>query len=145
MGLTQQIIESPEGGTVSLTGDELPGTGYFVGGVVSPLIIPNLRFTPDALFQIDAFINHLNSPDVGAAYLGWWTDSETGKLYLDATSHHQARDVAEKISLRRREIAFWDIANEAEIRTPADDAPSTHVADCTCIYCIPNHSEGQQP
>lgn len=108
MNITDQIISSPEGGTVSLTGDALPTTGYYVGGKVSALVIDGY-LVDQGRKLIDAFIELVNSPDVGAEYLGWWTDEETGKLYVDATTHVRGYFKAEELCLERGEIAFYDI------------------------------------
>jgi hypothetical protein len=116
MGIAEQIIANPEGGTVSLTGNPVPESGYFVGGMVSPLILPTpIEFTPDAAFEIETFVNYLLDR-VGADYLGWWTDEETGKLWVDATSWHADYDEAERLCRERGEIAFWSIADQREFR-----------------------------
>ena len=116
MNFTEQILAKPEGGTVSLTGDSLPVTGYFVGGVVAPLVIEPEDSPADQREALDTFIEYLNGPTVEAAYLGWWTDEETGKLWVDGTSHHETEFVAGRIGRRRREIAIFDIERQREIR-----------------------------
>lgn len=116
MNFTEQIMANPSGGTVSLTGDDLPVTGYFVGGVVSPLILEPSDSPAERRAMLDDFIDYLNGPTVGAAYLGWWTDEETGRVWVDGTSHHADHDVASKIGFRRHEIAIFDIARGRELR-----------------------------
>lgn len=117
MNITSLIIASPDGGTVSLTADPLPTTGYFVGGLVRPLILGNgIEFTPDALFQIDVFLDYLNGPTVGAPFIGWWTDEKTGRVYVDATTWHESYWVAERECRRRHEIAFYDIERGRSFR-----------------------------
>lgn len=117
MDFTSKIIEKPEGGTLSLTGDALPVTGYFVGGVVAPLVLERSEVhTRQGREMIDEFIAYLNGPTVGAAYLGWWTDEETGRLWVDGTSHHSTEFVASRIGRRRHEIAIFDIERERELR-----------------------------
>lgn len=116
MNITSKILAKPEGGTVSLTGDPLPTGGYFVGGLVSPLIIEPEDSPREQREALDHFIEYLNGPTVGAAFLGWWTDEETGKLWVDGTSHHETEFVAGRIGRRRREIAIYDIAKQRELR-----------------------------
>lgn len=116
MNLTQQILAKPEGGTVSLTGDDLPVTGYFVGGLVSPLIIEPEDPPADQREALDTFIEYLNGPTVAVSYLGWWTDEETGKLWVDGTTWHETEFEAGRIGRRRREIAIYDIAKQRELR-----------------------------
>lgn len=115
MGIAEQIIASPEGGTVSLTGDPVPGSGYFVGGMVSPLILDERGTLADEREAIGAFVQHLLGR-VGADYLGWWTDEETGKLWVDATSWHETEFEAGRVGRQRREIAIYDVANQHELR-----------------------------
>lgn len=114
MNVIGQVLSNPTGGTVSLTDDELPTTGYFVGGVVSPLILEPTESPADQREALEAFVPYLQS--MGVAYLGWWTDEETGKLWVDGTSHHSTEFVAGRIGRRRREIAIFDIARERELR-----------------------------
>ena len=117
MNFTDKIVEKPEGGTVSLTGDPLPLGGYFVGGVVAPLVLDEDDIhTPEGRAKVDEFIAYLNGPTVGAAFLGWWTDEETGKVWVDGTSHHSTEFVAGRIGRRRREIAIFDIERQRSLR-----------------------------
>jgi hypothetical protein len=113
--ITELITSSPSGGTVSLAGDELPGTGYFVGGLVSPLIIEpgdSPAYQRDAL---ETFASYLVET-VGAEYLGWWTDEDTDKLWVDGTTWHETEFEAGRAGRRRREIAVYDIARQRELR-----------------------------
>lgn len=116
MNFTEQIMANPSGGTVSLVGEDLPTTGYFVGGVVAPLILEPSDSPAERREMLDDFIDYLNGPTVGAAYLGWWTDEETGRVWVDGTSHHQDHDVASKIGFRRHELAIYDIERDRELR-----------------------------
>lgn len=117
MNFTEQITASPSGGTISLAGDPLPTTGYFVGGMVSPLILDEGEVqTHEGRAKIDEFIAYLNGPTVGAPFLGWWTDEETGKLWVDGTSHYLTEFIASRIGRRRNEIAIFDIERQQELR-----------------------------
>lgn len=116
MNIAAQITRNPEGGTVGLEGRDLPATGYFVGGVVASLIVdtgPGWAY--DERPGIDFFIAYL-ADRVGAEYVGWWVDGETGKLYVDGTSWHADYDEAERACRERGEIAFWDIERQREFR-----------------------------
>lgn len=110
MNLSDMIIKAPEGGTFDLTRRELPTFGYYVGGAAAPLIIQG-EVTPAVARTIESFA--LEAP---AAFVGWWTDSETGLLYVDATDWYASHDVAYRQSEARREIAFWDISAQQEVR-----------------------------
>lgn len=108
---TQQILANPEGGTVSLTASELPTTGYYVGGKVVPLVIDDSADVED---DIDFFVEYLHT--LGAEYLGWWTDEETGKLWVDASDWFAEYEQAETVCRARGEIAFYSIADERSFR-----------------------------
>jgi hypothetical protein len=113
-----QITASPEGGTSSLRDHVvgLPTHGYFVGGLVSPLIIDDVDLiTQDDRWNLEMFASYLIET-VGAEYLGWWTDSETGKVWVDGTTWHSDLDEAAWTGRGRSEIAIYDVAAQAEIR-----------------------------
>jgi hypothetical protein len=48
--------------------------------------------------------------------IGVWTDSETGRVYLDAVEHIESRSDALRIAAERGELAIWDLYAKAEIR-----------------------------
>ncbi len=110
MNITDLIVNSPNGGTASLVDGELPVTGYFVGGVVSSLILDSVDRD-----EIEVFVTYLLA-GTSAEYVGWWVDSETGKLYVDGVSWYTYQERAAWVAGRRHEIAFWDIEQELEIR-----------------------------
>lgn len=116
MDFTQRILDTPSGGTIHLGGDNLPVTGYYVGGVVSPLILEPDDSPADQREALDEFIAYLNGPTVGAPFLGWWTDEETGKVWVDGTTWHETEAEAGRIGLERREIAIFDIERDRELR-----------------------------
>jgi hypothetical protein len=116
MNLTEHIIASPSGGTLSLEGNPLPVTGYFVGGLVSPLIVEDATSVTGLRADLNAFIEYLNGPTVAADYVGWWTDEETGRLWVDATTWHETEFEAGRVGRQRREIAVYDIERQRELR-----------------------------
>lgn len=108
----RQITESPEGGTVAQDGRDNPDGGFFVGGHGDPVVFSaGAGFTPDLERQVTHWLRTCRAP-----YVGWWTDEETGKLYLDGSDWIEAEFTASQIARLRHEIAFWDIGNEREIR-----------------------------
>lgn len=115
---TRLILDNPEGGTVKLSGLDasLPGHGYFVGGVVSALIIDNpSEPTTEDIEAVDTFVSYLQGSDVRAEYLGWWTDEETGKLYVDGSTHFYSEHYARREGRNRGEIAIFDIVRKTSI------------------------------
>lgn len=111
--LTRSIIhaDTPEeaGGTVALNGLPLPTTGFFVGGATESLIFERLAdVDPGA---IERYVTYAPS-----AYVGWWVDDETGKVYVDAVDWYANEFTASAIARTRKEIAVWDIARVREVR-----------------------------
>ena len=112
MSITSEILYTPEGGTVSLTSAEVPGTGYFVGGLTNPLVHDRMR---DGHVEITRFVETVQRERL-APYLGWWTDGETGLLWVDGSDWFADREDAVAAGNERGEIAIYDVANQAEIR-----------------------------
>lgn len=115
MNIVEQIFASPEGGTASLNGGKLPVYGYFVGGLVSPLILDGTSDAAGARDEIEAFVAYL-AESTDAGYAGWWTDEETGKVYVNGVDWYGSEMRAADIGHQRREIAVYDIADQRELR-----------------------------
>lgn len=111
--LVNQILSTPDGGTVRMDGRPLPTTGYFVGGAGRALEI-EASGAADMISRITEFLNGITFDR--AMYVGWWTDTETGKLWLDTTTWTGNYNQAEEWCRSREEIAFWDIARQREFR-----------------------------
>jgi hypothetical protein len=112
-------IVDGEGGTVATNGFDLPETGFFVGGLVPPLVFESAEDAnrPEALGAIQRFI-----ADNVPTYVGWWTDSETGKVYVDATSWHWSKALATHAATSRGELAFYDMLEQRDIRIAYDES-----------------------
>jgi hypothetical protein len=102
--MIEMIKDGQTGGTFSVDGHGVPDVGYFVGGAVPSLINPTVE-------QITEFIE-----TCGADYVGFWEDSETLALYVDAVDWTPSESYARRLSELRSEIAYWDIHNAAEVR-----------------------------
>lgn len=115
--LVNQILSTPDGGTVRMDGRPLPTSGYFVGGAGRALEIELKDSAVGAAFAQDLIRDFLNGITLDQVmYVGWWTDSETGKLWLDTTTWTASYNQAEQWCTDREEIAFWDIARAREFR-----------------------------
>jgi hypothetical protein len=112
----EQIMASPAGGTLSLTGDPLPTGGYYVGGVILPLILDPEDSPQEQADQVKHFAEYLLAQSAFARFLGWWTDVETGRVWVDGVSHHATEYRASRFGRIRREIAIFDIARGCELR-----------------------------
>jgi hypothetical protein len=119
MNIVETILGNPQGGTVKLGGGDLPVTGYFVGGVVNPLLIEPDDRPEDVRDNLKFFLEYL-AEDTEAVrsvqYVGWWTDEETGRLWVDGTSWHETEYEARRTGWERREIAIFDIERDRELR-----------------------------
>lgn len=102
--MASHMLTNPDGGTFALDGSDLPTTGYYVGGLVSPLIVDDLTTEED----VALFIDYLRS--LGKVqFVGWWTDIEDGTVWVDGTSHMATYIDAEVACKERGERAFYDI------------------------------------
>lgn len=108
--ITRHIIDNPTGGTFDLFEETLPTTGYWVGGEGHSLVFADvLHLSP---VMLNGFVNALPG-----RFVGWWIDEQTGKLWVDQCTWVPSLEAAHRIARSRGEIAFWDIANDHEIRT----------------------------
>lgn len=116
--LAEQILSTPDGGTIRTDGHPLPKSGYFIGGAGRAMAIEprsdNLLSDAYTRDQVGNFLRGIQLDR--AMYVGWWTDSETGKLWLDTTTWTANYNQAEQWTTDRGEIAFWDIARAREFR-----------------------------
>lgn len=108
--IIDQIIGNPEGGTAHLHGHPLPPGGFLVGGAGTALVFRS----PE---EMDRRLLHQFLTAGAAPHVGWWTDTATGKVWVDWSSHFEQSWFADRIARDRGEIAFWDLANSREIRT----------------------------
>jgi hypothetical protein len=99
-----KIKNGETGGTFAVDGSAVPTTGYFVVGAVPSLINPTRE-------QMIDFIE-----TAGADYVGFWEDSETLALYVDAVDHTESEAFARRLSILRGEIAYWDVVKGDEVR-----------------------------
>lgn len=112
MTIFEQIQNSPEGGTAGRDGRGIPSTGYFVGGHGDAVVFGAGGELPSDLeYRVNEWLR-----SCGAPYIGWWTDEETGKLYLDGSDWIETEFTASQLGRLRKEIAIWDIANRRELR-----------------------------
>lgn len=110
--ISEQIVRNPEGGTVDMDGYPLPPDGFFVGGAGTVLIFRSHQEIDKSLISL-----WLTRPPVAACvYVGWWTDQETGKVYVDWSSWTLDRPQAEFLAATRGEIAFWDIRYSESVK-----------------------------
>ncbi|QWY81898.1 hypothetical protein SEA_HONK_75 [Microbacterium phage Honk] len=100
------------GATFTRHGDLLV-SGYVVGGLASPLLIPHKRFSPETLVE---------SVDRLAGYhtLGTWEPRDDYGLpgdvvWLEPVDIFTSRDEAETMGRHRGELAIFDLLNGEEI------------------------------
>jgi hypothetical protein len=99
-----KIKNGETGGTFAVDGSAVPNYGFFVGGAVPSLINPTRE-------QMIDFIE-----TAGADYVGFWEDSETLALYVDAVDWTDSEAFARRLSILRNEIAYWDASKGEEVR-----------------------------
>jgi hypothetical protein len=110
------------GTTVSLTGEQIPTTGYMVGGFVDSLI-----FDAKLLSEFEHYemvweqISQWTLKNAAAvmrtgSFVGGWIDKETGQAYVDLSVHMDSKRNALLAASIMKETAIWDLANNEEIR-----------------------------
>ncbi|QMP84457.1 putative DNA endonuclease VII [Streptomyces phage Dagobah] len=110
------IDNAPAGGTVALDGVlSLPTHGYFVGGAGPLLVFQSEDMLRESWGIVESFVSSMTVH--GHRYIGWWTDPETEKVYLDCTTWHPDMYQADRHAMRRGEIAFYDVEGRTDIKT----------------------------
>lgn len=104
------ILDGETGGTFSRIGRVDFTTGFYVGGAVPSLVIDD-AFSRPLLVRLDKFVT-----DCPTDLVGFWFDTDNGKLHLDAVNWYQDEYTASAIGRVRKEIAIWDIKNDREVR-----------------------------
>lgn len=102
------MIDNGTDGTVDVTGSDLPTDGYYVAAA-SPFNLSGPRDTLSPSL-VRTFLA------MATRYVGVWTDTDTGHVYLDHVEHHQDKAQALKIAAARSEIAIWDVRHNSEVR-----------------------------
>jgi hypothetical protein len=113
--VAHHIDNSPAGGTLPLSDYPLPNHGYFVGGAGPVLVFPSERVMRDNWPTVKAYAYGVRLSD--HQFIGWWTDPETGKVYLDCSTWHGDMFTADQQAMRRGEIAFYDVEHACDIKT----------------------------
>ena len=109
------IDNAPEGGTLSLLGHSVPTHGYLVGGAGPALVFRNEADLRDHWEIVEDYVTGVVHH--GHQYVGWWTDPETGKVYLDCSTWHAEAASADAHAVKRGEIAFYGIERGADVKT----------------------------
>jgi hypothetical protein len=112
------------GHTASVSGHDVPVTGYMVGGYVNSLIF-------DASLIIDGkhddtvlrmIVKWVADNFVLATrfdtFLGGWIDTDENKVYIDLSRHFPYSESVSAVATAEfhDEIAIWDLAKGEEIR-----------------------------
>lgn len=114
------ITNNSEGGTVPVSGGDVPRYGYMVGGGapeltvnMGPLNDPNQR-----LRRYERIVDWVRGAvtDYPDASVGWWKDTETGLYHLDVAEWYESEEQALTVAAERGEKAIWDLGNGEKIR-----------------------------
>lgn len=108
--IATDILDTPMGGTVRISSSDvpLPSSGYYVGdgrrGLVCPLGMVSRLLVLGAL-------THLHTD---ARFVGWWTNGD--RFYIEPSDWTSNYNHAVQMAEERGELAFFDIARQADIR-----------------------------
>lgn len=108
--IVDKILVSPEGGTVRVSSQDipLPESGYFVGNGGQGLVCPTGMVSRSVVLGA---VVHLHSD---ARFIGWWTDGD--RFYIEPSDWTSNYNHAVQMASERGELAFFDIARQADIR-----------------------------
>lgn len=112
----RSIDNQPAGGTLALEeGLGLPRYGYFVGGAGPLLVFQSEDMLREHWESVGSYVAAVIAG--GHQYVGWWTDPETGKVYVDCSTWHPDVFQADQQAMRRGEIAFYDVEGACDVKT----------------------------
>lgn len=109
------------GSTVSVTGANLPDSGYMVGGMVDGVMTAAEMLSPehhdDLVYAITNYISkHFDLLTQRNIFLGGWVDAQEDTLWIDISERFNVKEYALLTAEDRGEIAIWDVAESEEIR-----------------------------
>jgi hypothetical protein len=106
--IVDEILANPSGGTIRLTGGELPTSGYYVGNGRRGLVCPAGMVSRSIVLGA---VIHLH---IDARFIGWWTDGD--RFYVEPSDWTANYNHAVQMAAERGELAFFDVARQADIR-----------------------------
>lgn len=108
--IVAKILVSPGGGTVRVSDriDRLPESGYFVGDGRKGLVCPAGMASRSVVLGA---VVHLHA---AARFIGWWTDGD--RFYIEPSDWVPSEVEALALARERGELAFFDVARQADIR-----------------------------
>lgn len=113
--MAAQVGAAPGGGTWDV-GREQPAAlsaGGVVGGVVPSVTVAPGADPGEVLAGCARIL--ADARRVGSGYVGWWTDGDTGTLWLDVVDVVPVEQ-AGTLARERGELAFWDAGAGVEVR-----------------------------
>jgi hypothetical protein len=110
------VKANPGGFSVKPTTGQMPTSGYMVSIPGHTQIVDNA--TPE---NVAAYANaHAVALKDPAAHIGGWTDSDSGKTYLDVSHNIGNRSRAVQLGVLHNQKAIWDVKGNREIDTGGD-------------------------
>lgn len=111
------IRKNPDGISITPSGSQ-PSTGYMVSlpGHTQITNASDIQGPNGPKIISDYASQHSSALATPGAHIGSWTDSGSGKTYLDVSHNVQDRDEAVRLGKQRNQIAIWGM-KEGEIKT----------------------------
>lgn len=114
--ITNILMEHLEDGYSINVSGETPTDGYMVGGEVPSLVLEENNYRP--YYTTDRWLEeHWNTLLKPGMFAGIWLDKDTGIGYVDISRNVADMYSALAIADARGELAVWDVAHGAEVRT----------------------------
>lgn len=114
--ITDILLDHADEGYSVNAENEVPTSGYMVGGYVPSLILDQDEPVPYTITDAWLTKNWRYLTASNLFYVGVWTDSGSGKIYVDISRNIESLAAAIAVGLNFGEIAIWDVENNREIR-----------------------------
>lgn len=116
------IRKNPGGFSIKPMNGRAPKSGFMVAAPGHTRIVRESDLSgPQGSRILTQFANeHAGALQQPGAHIGGWTDSKTGKTYLDISHNIPSKRQAVRAGKGRNQIAIWDVKHGREIKTGGD-------------------------
>lgn len=113
------IMKNPGGFSVKPSSGLSPKSGYMVSLPGHTQIVAESDIKgPNGSALIQNYARqHAGALQQAGAHIGGWTDSESGKVYLDVSQNIRNKGEAVHQGVARNQKAIWDVKRQREIST----------------------------
>lgn len=116
------VKKNPMGFSVKPTTGQMPTSGFMVSIPGHSKIVSEADLHGQhGEHLIEQYAKeHADVLQEPGAHIGGWTDTASGKIYLDVSHNFKGKSAAVKAGKKYNQIAIWDVKNSREIHTGGD-------------------------